>query len=115
MTGGLRLRLIPSHRLLENRHAIAAVWRGDDPGAVPPRAALETLIVWRRDTTVLHRAADADEARWFAELATATGVVFADLCAALAERLSDEAAAARAFELVARWAAEELLVVDLGG
>ena len=110
--GALRFTLIPAHRLLENRHAIAAAWRAEEANAAPPAAEPETLIVWRRDTTVFHRTADADEATWLARLAKAPGVVFGDLCATLAGRLSDEAAAARAFELVARWAAEELLVVD---
>jgi len=110
--GALRFRLIPSHRLLDNRFAIAPTWRAEDPNEAPPRAARETMIVWRRDSAVFHRVADADEALWLPRLADARGAPFADLCAALGEKLPDEAAAARAFELVARWAAEELIVVD---
>ena len=109
--GALRFRLIPSHRLLDNRFAIAPTWRAGDANGAPPRAAPETMIVWRRDSAVFHRAADADEAPWLPRLADARGALFADLCAALGEKLPDEAAAARAFELVARWAAEELIVV----
>ena len=111
--GALRLRLVPSHRLLDNRSAIAAVWRGEDPNEVPPRAEPETLIVWRREATVYHRVADGDEVRWLPRLATAEGVLFGELCAGLGTNLSDEAAAARAFELLARWAAEELIVDNL--
>jgi hypothetical protein len=70
------------------------------------------LIVWRRELDVLHRAADDDEARWFPRLANPGGVAFETLCAALAETRTDEAAAARAFELVARWAGEGLLSAD---
>ena len=108
--GALRFRLIPARRLLENRFAISATWRAEDGSETPPRAQPETLIVWRRDGTVYHRAADADEARWLSLLAEADGVVFESLCGALADTMSDEAAAARAFELVARWAGEGLIV-----
>ena len=108
--GALRFRLIPAHRLLENRFAIAAAWRAETGGDEPPRAEPETLIVWRREGTVYHRAADADEARWLPRLAGEDGVQLGDLCAALADTLSDEAAAARAFALVARWAGEGMIV-----
>ena len=107
--GALRLAVIPAHRVLENRFSIAATWRAEDPAATPARDVPETLIVWRRDVDVLHRAADADEARWLARLAQPGGVAFEALCAQLAETRADEAAAARAFELVARWASEGLL------
>jgi hypothetical protein len=125
--GALRFALIPSHRLLANRFAIAPIWRaqkaGEEAGeeaeqeaaeegddAAPPRAAPETLIVWRRDDVVYHRAADEDEARWLPRLARTGGVLFAELCAAISETQSDEAAAARAFELCARWTGEGLIV-----
>jgi Putative DNA-binding domain len=110
--GALRFRLIPSHRLLANRFAISETWRADSPGDAPPRAQPETLIVWRRDVTVFHRPADDDEVRWLPRLAGAGGVVFADLCAALAETRGLVGSAARAFELSARWAAEGLLTVS---
>jgi hypothetical protein len=108
--GALRFRLIPAHRLLENRFAIAAAWRAEKDSDTPPRAAPETLIVWRRDGTVHHRAADGDEVRWLPRLAREDGVELSELCAALADTLSPEAAAARAFELVARWAGAGMIV-----
>jgi hypothetical protein len=112
--GELRLRLIPAHRLLANRFTIAPIWRalaseGAASAADAPPAAPETLIVWRHDDDVFHRAADADEARWLSRLVAADGLLFADLCAALAETRSDEDAAARAFELCARWVGEGLI------
>jgi hypothetical protein len=107
--GALRLRLIPAHRLLDGRFTVSETWRADDPGATPPRAQPETLIVWRREVDVFHRPSDADEARWLARMADGEGVTFETLCATLGETLPDEAAAARAFELCARWAAEGLL------
>ena len=107
--GALRLRLIPAHRLLDGRFTVSETWRADDPGATPPRAEPETLIVWRREVDVFHRPSDADEARWLARMADGEGVTFETLCSTLGETLPDEAAAARAFELCARWAGEGLL------
>ena len=110
--GALRFRLIPSHRLLANRFAISPLWRADDDGsAAPPAAAPETLIVWRRDDAVFHRVADAGEARWLLRLAAHEGLLFESLCAEVSETEADEAAAARAFELCARWIGEGLLVL----
>ena len=109
--GALHLSLIPAHRVLVNRFTIAPTWRAEAPDA-PPREAPETLIVWRREVDVFHRAADDEEARWFPRLADPGGVAFEALCAALAETRADEAAAARAFQLVARWAGEGLLDAD---
>lgn len=120
--GALRLSLIPAHRVLANRFTIAPLWRAqapedaalprEAPGTLQPREAREVLIVWRGDVDVFHRAADDDEARWFPRLADSGGVAFETLCAALAETRDDAAAAARAFELVARWAGEGLLRAD---
>jgi len=110
--GALRLRLIPAHRLLEGRFMVSETWRADDPGATPPRAEPETLIVWRREVDVFHRAADSDEGRFLSRLAQAGGLAFEALCAELAATRADEAAAARAFELVARWAGEGLIKID---
>ena len=59
---------------------------------------------------MFHRPADADEARWLPRMADGEGVSFESLCATLGETLPDEVAAARAFELCARWAGEGLLV-----
>jgi hypothetical protein len=110
--GALGLSLVAAHRVLKNRFTISETWRADDPSRTPPRAEPETLIVWRRDHDVFHRPADADEDRFLEPLASAGGVVFAALCAELAETRDDEAAAARAFELVARWAGEGLIKID---
>jgi hypothetical protein len=107
--GAVRLRLVPAHRLLAGTCTISETWRAADATAAPPRAEPETLIVWRRDVDVYHRSVDPDEARWLPRVADAEGVAFETLCAALGETRSDEEAAARAFELVARWAGEELL------
>ena len=104
----LRLALVPSHRLLVGRFAVAETWRADDPAASPPRETAEALIVWRRDGEVFHRPADADEAHWFPRLAP-DGAEFQVVCAQLAETRGLAGSAARAFELLARWAGEGLI------
>jgi hypothetical protein len=110
--GGLRLALVPSHRVLAGRFAIAEIWRADDPSTVPPRETPETLIVWRREGEVFHRPADADEAHWFPRLSTPDGVAFEVVCAQLAETRGLVGSAARAFELLARWAGEALVTAS---
>ncbi|HVV48278.1 MAG TPA: DNA-binding domain-containing protein [Polyangia bacterium] len=107
----LPLRLVPSHARLATRFDVAALWRSDDPRADTPAPAPARLIVWRRDGDVLHRSADPEEADWLDRLAS-TAVSFGALCEALAESRTDEAAAARAFELVGRWATDGLLRAD---
>lgn len=104
----LRLRLVPSNALVTTRFDVAALWRSDDPGAVALEPSPIALIVWRRENDVFHRVADSEEAIWLGRLAAAD-VPFETLCAELAEERTDQAAAARAFELVSRWAGDGLL------
>jgi hypothetical protein len=105
----LPLRLVPSHALLETRFDVAARWRSDDPAPEAPAPA--TLIIWRRDGEVSHRTADAEEAGWLRRLADSK-VPFEALCAALATDRTDQAAAARAFDLLGRWVSDGLLRAD---
>jgi hypothetical protein len=104
----LRLRLVPSHALLAPRFELAALWRADDPTAVVPEPAAGTVLVWRCGLEVLHRSVDHEEAGWLGRLA-AGEVRFEVLCAGLADGRSDDQAAARAFELLGRWATDGLL------
>ncbi len=104
----LRLRLVPCHALFPVRHDVAALWRSDDPAALAPAPAPATLLVWRRELEVLHRAVDDEEAAWLPRLAS-DEIAFETLCAALAIGRSDEAAASRAFQLCGRWTADGLL------
>jgi hypothetical protein len=104
----LRLRLVPSHALLEARFDIGSLWRAGAPGAGTPATAPTSLIIWRHDADVFHRAADPEEAHWLRQLA-AGAVTFESLCAALAKDRTDEVAAARAFQLLGRWASDGLL------
>ncbi|HLK92869.1 MAG TPA: DNA-binding domain-containing protein [Polyangia bacterium] len=104
----LPLRLIPSHAVLSTRFDVAAIWRADDAAAEAPGSVPSTLIVWRHEGQILHRAADAEETSWLRRLGV-DEVMFGVLCAALATDRTDEAAAARAYELLGRWSSDGLL------
>jgi hypothetical protein len=104
----LRLRLVPSHTLFATRFDVAPLWRSDDPGGAVPEPSPSGLLVWRHEMEVLHRAVDGEEADWLRRL-TSDEVAFETLCSGLAVGRSDQAAAARAFELCGRWAADGLL------
>jgi hypothetical protein len=109
--GALRLLRVPSSALLENRFAILPLWRGSEDAPEVPEARAETVLVWRRrDLDVHHRAIDPEEAECLGRVAA--GLSFEDLCARLALGRTDEVAAVRAFELVARWAVDGLLRDD---
>jgi hypothetical protein len=104
----LPLVRVPCAVLLTPRFDVAAIWRADDPAAIVPEPSVTALLVWRRDVDVFHRALDPEEADWLSRLADGD-VRFEALCAGLAVGRDDEAAAARAFELVGRWATDGLL------
>ncbi|HEY6475204.1 MAG TPA: DNA-binding domain-containing protein [Polyangia bacterium] len=104
----LSLRLVPCQGLLALLFDVATLWRADDPGTVTPRPATGAVLVWRREREVLHRGVGDEEASWLRRLAS-DDVAFEALCAGLADGRTDEAAAARAFELVGRWASDGLL------
>jgi hypothetical protein len=106
----LALVLIPTHRLLPVRFAVEETWRridrdesGGDPGAAPGH-----LLVWRKHTEVLHRRPTALEAPLLAELAAGTS--FGLVCERLGAGRSVEEAAPLAFQLLAGWAEQGLLV-----
>ena len=107
----LRLRLVPSHALFANRFDVVSLWRSDEPTDARPEPSPTALLVWRRAMEVLHRTVDGEEADWLRQL-EAGDVTFEELCAGLGRGRTDEAAAARAFELVGRWASDGLLRAD---
>jgi hypothetical protein len=109
--GALRLGIVPSHALFSTRFDVVSIWRSEHPGDVVPESSPTALLVWRRELEVLHRAVDGEEADWLRQLA-AGEVTFELLCAGLGRARTDEAAAARAFELVGRWASDGLLKTD---
>jgi hypothetical protein len=107
----LRLRLVPSHVLVTTRFDVVSLWRSNDPAAAVPEPGAAALLVWRHELQVLHRAVDAEEADWLRRLERGD-VTFEELCAGLARERTDEATAARAFELLGRWASDGLLRTD---
>jgi hypothetical protein len=98
--GGLPLRLVPSARIVTLGSNADELWDALEQGAPPPApaAATRTVLVWRRDVTVVHRTLDPDEAGLVAALAA--GTTFADACDGLADH---PAPAERALELLLRW------------
>ena len=103
----LGVRLIPAQRMLVHAFQLSRGW---DSGAAPDRGP-ETLLVWRRDAVVHHRAvssaAEVAMLRRAADLTTLAELceVFAGIAAA-----GDEAAlAAEAFQILARWVDDGLL------
>ncbi len=95
----LRLRLVPSHALFATRFDVVTLWRAGAPAAAVPESSPAALLVWRRELEVLHRAVGGEEADWLRRLETGD-VTFEELCTGLGRGRTDEAAAARAFELV---------------
>ena len=106
----LRVRLVPSHALFAAQFDVVSLWRSEDPAALPGSSPA-ALLVWRRELEVLHRAVDGEEADWLRRV-EACDVTFEELCAGLGRGRTEEAAAARAFELVGRWASDGLLRAD---
>ena len=105
----LHLRLVPSHALCATRFDVVAVLAVQTiPAPRSPSRPRRRCWSWRRELEVLHRAVDGEEADWLRRL-EAGDVTFEELCAGLGRGRSDEAAAARAFELVGRWASDGLL------
>jgi hypothetical protein len=109
------LRLVPCHALVENRHAIAPLWRALAPGleataaveAPAPAANPETLLVWRHDNEIRHRAVEDEELEWSRCLAA--GTTFEALCELAPAETAPEEVATRAFERLGRFIADGLL------
>jgi hypothetical protein len=109
----LEVRLVPSHAVLEHTHALAPVWAMLATGeAVAPVQQAETLLVWRRDFAVLHRAIDDPVERTMLGCA-ASGATLAALCETAVASAGASAGAAelapRAFQILARWTDDGLL------
>jgi hypothetical protein len=106
----LPLTAVPTHRLVTGAYAVEEVWRriergepGGSPGPGPG-----PLLVWRKHTEVLHRRPAQLEAELIAELAG--GTQFGLVCDRLGAGRSLEEAAGLAFQLLATWAEQGLLV-----
>lgn len=108
----LALALIPGAQLLALEWPVRALRSAHD--AEQPLAleafspAAELVLVWRREERVLHRALEASEATLLAR--AQHGVRFGELCALAAQERGDEAGAAFAASVMARWVEDGLLV-----
>jgi len=111
----LPVRLIPAQRVLVHAFALSRVWQGGGE----PEECPETLLVWRRGTTVHHRAVvnDAESAMLrralepatLADLCQVFGELFSEAPAAEAPPRDDGALAREAFQILARWVDDGLL------
>ena len=101
----LALRAVPCVATLATEFAIAPLWRALETGGgavEPPPKVAGTILIWRQGLTVFHRPLDPDELVCLPLLQA--GTTFAAVCErALAETADSQAAARRAFELLARW------------
>ncbi len=93
----LRLQLIPSSHIATLTTNADDIWDTIEADREPPAAApaTRTVLVWRREYTVIHRTLEPDEARVAPSLAA--GTTFGELCDDL------DAPAERAIELLVRW------------
>ncbi len=110
----LVLRWVPTSTVVNLTWNVDDMWSAieDAAPAVPPAILAgttpRTVLVWRRDVTVVHRTLDADEADVALQLVG--GATFAEICEVLATHHGDEAAP-RAVELLLRWLQGEALAV----
>lgn len=111
----LVLRWVPTSSVVNLTWNVDDMWSAteDAAPAVPPAILAgttpRTVLVWRRDTTVVHRTLDQDEAELAPQLIA--GASFAEICEVLAAHHGDDAAP-RAVELLLRWLQGEALVAS---
>lgn len=103
---GLRLALVPTAKLLIFTTNADDVWDAIAEERPPPARVdvRRSLLVWRRDITVIHRTLEDDEASALHQLGT--GSTFARVCEAFATEADPTA---RAIELLLRWLDAEVL------
>ena len=104
------LRLTPACSLAFVWHSVDAVWSAIDRDQPMPsvESRAETILVWRRELQVRHRALPNDEAAGLRLVQS--GARLGDVCGALAQSGEDiTTAAARAFDVLRQWIADQLL------
>jgi hypothetical protein len=106
----LPLRLVPTQRQVPVGFAVEQTWRQIEDGQplVAPPAGAGHLLVWRKQTEVLHRRLDPLEAELLAPLAE--GSLFGLICERLGLDRPVEEAAGLAFSFLVDWAQQGLLV-----
>lgn len=111
----LVLRWVPTSSVVSLTWNVDDMWSAIEDAAPPVAAAMldgttpRIVLVWRRETTVIHRTLDADEAELAPQLVA--GATFAEICEVLAAHHGDEAAP-RAVELLLRWLQGEALLAS---
>jgi len=105
----LPLPLVPSHLFLDVEHAVDDVWRAveNEQPMEEPAAGARTLLVWRQEVTVYHRALEPMERA--ALLKARDGAPFGVVCDLLAESMPVEEAGPAAFQLLARWVGDGII------
>jgi Putative DNA-binding domain len=105
----LRLPLVPSHLFVDTTHAVEDVWRAVEHEQLwsPPAARAATLLVWRQEVTVYHRALEPLEHQ--ALRRAIDGGTFGVVCDLVAEAMPVEEAGPKAFELLARWVGDGII------
>lgn len=107
----LRLAFVPAHAVIALRGNAPLLWQALNRDEVPP--AVEWFaddrywLVWRRELTLLFRPLDDIELIAFERFRD--GADFAEVCAALADRLPEAEIPARAAGLLQRWLQDELV------
>ncbi len=114
--GELPLKLLAAHRFVEVESRTEALWDAQAPDAPAPPVSLSappaeapgaTLLVWRQEIAVYHRAVEAEERAALALVSA--GSQFGVICDGLSAAHGVEAAAARAFAWLSSWIADGLL------
>jgi hypothetical protein len=103
---GLRLHLVPTAAFVLLTTNADDVWDAiENEAAIPAaREVRRTVLVWRRDLTVVHRTLEEDEASALHRITG--GGTFANMCELFAARAD---ATERAIELLLRWLEAGLL------
>jgi hypothetical protein len=110
----LLIQLAPGHHLVRLQHPVHTVWRAISKQQPVPEAgpSATTLLVWRQENFVYHRPLDAREAGLLAR--AAGGIEFGAVCETIADAPAPgdapEDPAHAAFQLLARWVGDGLLV-----
>jgi hypothetical protein len=114
--GELPVRLVNAHRVVTVPAGTGELW--DATGAevgirslgdpeTPKSGAIETMLVWRQDTMVYHRAVEPLE-RVALDL-VAAGTRFGVICDAFLAKVGEKTAVERAYGLLLTWLADGLL------
>jgi hypothetical protein len=106
----IRLELSPTLRIVALDFAVAGSWErvGQGEAFEPPAATPTRYRLWRREHKVFYRTIEETERDALA--AAAAGGTFGDVCAAIADRIGDEAGPAEAFAILSRWINDGIVV-----